>query len=138
MYIPVFSQGANPSVDRPIQRKSEFYAAGEVAAGRARYIVASELWPRGGIIARELLSFHRGELDYRPASPRNNKQTPGPLGRGSGFGSGEVEGTHFRQPSDPLWQEQHGMATRSLRTRAGMSLKAWKRQFAVVPAPPIV
>jgi hypothetical protein len=135
MYIPVFSRGANPRVDQPIHRKSHFYCAGEVAAGRARYIVASELWPRGGIIARELLSFHRGELDYRPepSSPRNNKRIPGPLG----FGSGEVEGTHFRQPSDPLWQEQHGMATRSLRARAFMSLKAWKQQFAV-PAPPIV
>lgn len=40
--------------------------------------------------------------------------------------SGEITGTRFRQPSDPAWQELHAMVSRSLRTRAFMTLKAWK------------
>lgn len=39
--------------------------------------------------------------------------------------SGDIAGTRFRQPSDPAWQELHARATRSLRTRAFMTLKAW-------------
>jgi hypothetical protein len=39
--------------------------------------------------------------------------------------SGEITGARFHQPADPAWQELHAMPTRSLRTRAFMSLKAW-------------
>jgi hypothetical protein len=44
---------------------------------------------------------------------------------------GEITGARFRQPSDPAWQELHALVTRSLRTRAFMTLKAWQ---AVVSA----
>ena len=47
------------------------------------------------------------------------------------FGSGEVSGTRFQAPRDPAWQELHGAAARSLRTRSYMTLKAWKHK---VPA----
>jgi hypothetical protein len=49
------------------------------------------------------------------------------------LGSGEASGTRYCQPSDPAWQELHGMASRSLRTRSYMTLKAWKQQFATSP-----
>jgi hypothetical protein len=50
------------------------------------------------------------------------------------FGSGEISGTRYREPSDPAWQELHAMAARSLRTRSYMTLKSWKQQF-VAPSP---
>jgi len=47
--------------------------------------------------------------------------------------SGEVSGTRYRTPSDPAWQELHGAASRSLRTRSYMTLKGWQRQVAAAP-----
>jgi hypothetical protein len=46
------------------------------------------------------------------------------------FTSGEVSNARYQAPSDPAWQELHGMASRSLRTRSYMTFKAWKQQFA--------
>lgn len=55
MRIPVFARRANPSVDRPILRKSEFYAVEEVLRGRADWIDPEN--HRRGIICREMLYF---------------------------------------------------------------------------------
>jgi hypothetical protein len=40
--------------------------------------------------------------------------------------SGNVDNLRFCPPQDPAWQETHGPATHSLRTRGWMALKAWK------------
>lgn len=40
--------------------------------------------------------------------------------------SGNVDNLRFCPPLDPAWQETHGPASNSLRTRGWMALKAWK------------
>jgi hypothetical protein len=39
----------------------------------------------------------------------------------------EMGGVHFQLPIDPMWREQHLMATRSLQTRAMLAFKAWQQ-----------
>lgn len=53
MRIPVFARRANPSVDRPILRKSRAYAEEQIKNGLADWV--DYLDPRKGIIAREYL-----------------------------------------------------------------------------------
>jgi hypothetical protein len=55
MRIPVFGRGANPRIDPPILRKSESYAALQVAAGRADWISPDD--HSQGILCRELIYF---------------------------------------------------------------------------------
>lgn len=38
----------------------------------------------------------------------------------------EVDGSRFRAPSNPAWQEAHAAAGRSLQTRAYLTLKIWR------------
>jgi hypothetical protein len=128
MRINVFPRGSNPAMNPPNQRKSESYCTAEVEAARGDWVDPGD--HAKGMLCRAMFSHYEPLPFYEPSSPRNNKRIPG-------FGSTEVGALHFRQPSDPAWQEQHGMATHSLRARAYMTLKAWKLQFEV-PAPPII
>lgn len=89
MRIPVFARRANPAVDRPIQRKSKFYADGEVAAGRADYIDPAN--PVKGIICRELLYFGERKLQAEPDDCPNAFRA-----------NGELRGVKFiPPPNDP-------------------------------------
>jgi hypothetical protein len=65
MRIPVFARGANPSVDRPILRKSESYCCLQVAEGRADWLDAAA--HAKGIICRELLYFGPRAIPIGPA-----------------------------------------------------------------------
>ncbi|HZW05375.1 MAG TPA: hypothetical protein VFF58_00575 [Candidatus Nitrosotalea sp.] len=64
MRIPVFARGSNPAIDRPLQRKSESYGAGEVEAGRADWVNPDDR--SQGILCRAFL--YSGELP-KPAQP---------------------------------------------------------------------
>lgn len=55
MRIPVFGRGANPRIDPPILRKSESYAALQVAERRADWIDPTD--HAKGILCRELIYF---------------------------------------------------------------------------------
>lgn len=88
MRIPVFARRANPSVDRPILRKSESYARDQVLAGRAHWIDPDE--PRKGVVCREILFF--GER-RTPLPPNTKKRRRGVLP------ALEVGNTRFEQPT---------------------------------------
>lgn len=62
MRIPVFAKRANPSVERPILKKSLSYATEQVAAGRAAWVDPTA--PRKGIVCMEMLYF--GERKFAP------------------------------------------------------------------------
>jgi hypothetical protein len=53
MRVPVFARGSNPAIDRPIVRKSVFYAFEQVENFLADWIDPDD--HRKGIIAREFL-----------------------------------------------------------------------------------
>jgi hypothetical protein len=88
MRIPVFARRANPSVDRPILRKSESYAKDQIERGRAVWVDPDD--PRQGIICREILFF--GER-RTPLSPKTKKRRRGVLP------AIEVGNTRFEQPT---------------------------------------
>lgn len=58
----MFSRGSNPSIDRPILRKSEAYAAQQVEDFRADWVDPSD--HAKGILCRELL--YRAPLEFFP------------------------------------------------------------------------
>lgn len=61
----MFARRSNPSVEKPIQRKSKFYVTGEVEAGRADWVDPND--PKKGIICREMLYF--GPKEFEPEQP---------------------------------------------------------------------
>lgn len=65
MRIPVFARGANPSIDRPILRKSESYCRLQVDEGRAFWLDPAD--HAKGIVCRELLYFGPREIRMEPA-----------------------------------------------------------------------
>lgn len=86
MRIPVFARRANPSIDRPILKKSFSYVTDQVNAGRADWI--DRLKPQRGIICREMLYFgERHEF----------VETIAPI-KIVGWGSGEIPGLRFVGP----------------------------------------
>jgi hypothetical protein len=69
MRFPVFARRSNPSIDRPILRKSLAYVTDQVDAGRADWIDPTN--PAKGIIAREMLHFGVRDLKAETADPLN-------------------------------------------------------------------
>ena len=67
MRIPVFARRANPAIDRPILRKSRFYAEQQVREGRADWVDEND--PRKGIVCRELLHFGPRKVEVETANP---------------------------------------------------------------------
>ena len=55
MRFPVFAPRSNPSVSRPILRKSKTYVAEQVESGRADWVDSED--QSKGILCRELLNF---------------------------------------------------------------------------------
>jgi hypothetical protein len=70
MKFPVFAKGAEPSIDRRIQRKSMSYITEEVGKGRADWVDCGDR--RKGIICREML-----HLGFKPLAPEPEKRLYG-------------------------------------------------------------
>lgn len=62
MRFPVFARRSNPSIDRPIQRKSPSYCTAQVDTLAADWVDENDHGK--GIVAREMLYF--GPRSYRP------------------------------------------------------------------------
>ena len=75
MRFPVFARRANPSVEKPIQRKSKYYVTGEVEAGRADWVDPND--PKQGIICREMLYFGPKELPVEDSAGFDWIELPG-------------------------------------------------------------
>lgn len=93
MRIPVFARRANPSVDRPILRKSESYARDQVLSGRAHWIDPDE--PRQGIICHEILYFGERALLRTEIVELGKEFNPFRA-------DGELKGVKFQPPKSDL------------------------------------
>jgi hypothetical protein len=102
----------------PNQRKSESYCTAEVEAARADWVDPDD-HPKG-ILCRAIFSHF--EPSYGPASPANNKRTPGPLTLFNALPPLEVHGTQF---DDPIKNSATLHDRRSLVARASLFARSF-------------
>lgn len=85
MRFPVFARRANPSIDRPIIRKSKSYVTEQVEFGRADWVDPRK--PELGIVCREMLYFGEREIPVETVTLAK-----------LGFTAGEIPGLRFVGP----------------------------------------
>jgi hypothetical protein len=100
MKFPVFAKGAEPSIDRRIQRKSMSYITEEVTRGRADWVDSADR--RKGIICREMLW-----LGLKPLAPEPECLSP--------MRGAEIPGIIFKEPASAAWRKDP--ASRALSVR---------------------
>lgn len=90
MRIPVFARGANPRVDRFLQKKSLSYCLDEVLHGRADWIDPNEM--RKGIICRQRLYIGQTGVIAAVVAQTVNPQS---------YDWQEIPGVRWRRPPMP-------------------------------------